>query len=1141
MQFTVRGTVRSGFDALDYDIRDLAILQDGDTVTVFATSGAYGGLTSYSLPGSGQATLVDSAFYNPAWSLGIGDDLVLVDDGWGGAQAVFGMTGASQLGAYSVGLNGTIGAVSHLDGLIPGLGHPDALGVTATGDLLVAGTGSGFSSYTTDGASLAITGVVDDDATALVESVSAFAHVEVAGNSFIVAGSDTEYGITAYQQSAGGLLRTDISGPDQGVGLMVPTDIASAEVDFVDYVVVATAMNANGALSVFHVGQDGTLTATDHVLDTLDTRFGGVQSVTVIEHNGISFVAAGGGDDGVSLFVLLPGGQLQLVATIADSLTTGLANVAAIAGASVGNSLRLLVASQSEGRLTDLAVDLSTLGAQIVAAAAGGTCTGTAGDDILVGLDGADTLNGGLGNDILVDGAGSDTLSGGTGRDTFVLRDDGVADTITDFNPAFDRLDLASWPMFHDPDSLDIAATSYGAVVTWRAETLYVHSAAGGALDIAALRASVVQGIDRPMDLSGVLFPNDQDYDITGTDGDDILRAGAGSQTIAPGLGNDTVFAGDGDDVILDGCGLDCVYLEGGNDTYTDAAASAPDDGDTIYGGAGNDDISTGVGNDTVFGEDGDDVIRTGLGNDIVDGGAGADVAWLDGGDDHYNDIATDGPNESDEVHGGDGNDTIRGGGGNDLLNGDAGNDLLVGDLGNDSLLGGTGRDTLWGGGGDDLLDGGDDDDTLRGQSGRDTIIGGLGSDLLFGGDDDDTLSGGDGDDTLNGETGDDLLLGEAGRDTLRGGLGNDELDGGDDNDLLEGGDGNDTLRGGLGHDRLDGGDDHDTLWGGDGNDTLLGDVGRDTLHGEAGNDTLDGGAWGDFLFGGIGDDLLKGSWGMDELHGGDDNDRLEGGTADDTLFGDAGNDTLLGGDDNDHLDGGTGNDVLNGENGNDTLLGGDGDDRLYGNAGNDTLDGGLGNDVLIGGWGSDRLYGGEGDDKLYATGGIGNLLNGGDGNDFALGTKRAEVLVGEAGNDKLRGLGGNDRAYGGDGFDVLLGDFGNDRLFGGNDNDRLFGGAHRDLLIGGDGNDFLDGGRGNDRMNGGAGEDTFRFSRISGRDVLIGFDPTEDTLRLIGVRRSQVELHDTRFGLTVDWGVGSVNLVGLDADDFKVSWIDFG
>ncbi|MCY7306122.1 MAG: type I secretion C-terminal target domain-containing protein [Rhodoferax sp.] len=60
--------------------------------------------------------------------------------------------------------------------------------------------------------------------------------------------------------------------------------------------------------------------------------------------------------------------------------------------------------------------------------------TGTAGRDVLLGT---------AGDDVITGGEGADTLSGGAGRDVFVyqsMRDAG--DTITDFSPGQDRVDL---------------------------------------------------------------------------------------------------------------------------------------------------------------------------------------------------------------------------------------------------------------------------------------------------------------------------------------------------------------------------------------------------------------------------------------------------------------------------------------------------------------------------------------------------------------------------------------------------------------------------------------------------------------------------------------------------------------------------
>jgi hypothetical protein len=78
---------------------------------------------------------------------------------------------------------------------------------------------------------------------------------------------------------------------------------------------------------------------------------------------------------------------------------------------------------------------------------------GDEGDDRLYGHGGADTLHGDGGNDTLDGGAEDDTLEGGSGkdvlvagagRDTLVFRDGFDHDVVTDFDPAQDRVQVAS-------------------------------------------------------------------------------------------------------------------------------------------------------------------------------------------------------------------------------------------------------------------------------------------------------------------------------------------------------------------------------------------------------------------------------------------------------------------------------------------------------------------------------------------------------------------------------------------------------------------------------------------------------------------------------------------------------------------------
>ncbi|MEQ9641882.1 MAG: S8 family serine peptidase [Alphaproteobacteria bacterium] len=85
---------------------------------------------------------------------------------------------------------------------------------------------------------------------------------------------------------------------------------------------------------------------------------------------------------------------------------------------------------------------------------------GDAGDDHLVGHAGADLLVGGDGDDTLVGGPSDDWLTGGAGADVFVFGDNQAADTVSDFQPGVDRLQLPGV-------GFEIIDGPEGAIVTW--------------------------------------------------------------------------------------------------------------------------------------------------------------------------------------------------------------------------------------------------------------------------------------------------------------------------------------------------------------------------------------------------------------------------------------------------------------------------------------------------------------------------------------------------------------------------------------------------------------------------------------------------------------------------------------------------
>ena len=321
------------------------------------------------------------------------------------------------------------------------------------------------------------------------------------------------------------------------------------------------------------------------------------------------------------------------------------------------------------------------------------------------------------------------------------------------------------------------------------------------------------------------------DGTVEGTSGDDII-----DDNYADDPNGDFV---DNDDAILPGDtgNDDLIYGYEGDDTILSG-----DGDDEVYGGVGNDTILDDSGSDTVFGEDGDDIINTAGGQQSPDtaypGVYAADSDPFDDRDTVYggagNDTITTG-DDNDTIYGGTGNDTIDGGVDDDLIYGEDGNDTIIGSEGDDQILGGDGDDLIYGGLTTDVLDlpddlDGDGDSNDLGEdlvtnNNKDIISGGAGNDTIYGGDDDDLISGGAGNDFVDGVIDDDVIHGNAGDDTLQGGQGDDLIFGGDDDDIIIGGTGEDIMQGGFGNDTFYGGNGGDIVVGGEDADGLDVDV----------------------------------------------------------------------------------------------------------------------------------------------------------------------------------------------------------------------------------------------------------------------------------------------------------------------------
>lgn len=716
VQMVINGQFDTGDAVLDTGITDLMVtVQNGQTV-LYTTSGQNGGLSSFSLHSDGSVSILDTALYNQAWSKAVLSEMSLIEVNGVMCIAVAG-SGVDQLYLYDVNTDGTFGAAQQMSGISTALSKLMEVSQVDPQTVYMADALSGtINAYTinTNGTLSQQMQVADTNTTYAAE-VMAIKSTKVMQSDYVISASQSEKGVSVYRIDGDKLTNTGNAGVNEGLGIMTPTDMQVVQINGRSFILLASAPNdgqgQSGAITVMELAQDGSLVSTDHLIDTARTHFGNVQSMEVVEADGRTYVMAGGGDDGVTLFVLLPNGRLQMMGTVSGD--QGLENITSMAANFADGTLHLYVASEVQSGVTEITVDVSNHGEVIQGAHSGGTITGTALDDILIGGAGDDEIFGGAGDDLIEDGLGVDTLHGGDGADTFILRSDFTHDEIHDFQAGLDRLDLSAWPMLYDAAQIDYTATAQGAILNWRGETLELFSRDGQTLSFTQVHAAILNTAHRVPDFSNY-GSNDGSDQVGGTSIDDALTTGAGNDTVDGFAGNDYIDAGAGNDVVRGDMGRDTINLGDGNDL-----AYGGNQEDLIDGGRGNDTIWGGNQADTIYGGDGSDSIRGQQGEDLIYGGNDRD--WILG------------DNSNDTLYGEHGNDVVRGGNGDDLIYGGDGHDRLFGANHEDTIYGGTGHDLIRAGFQADYVDGGAGNDFIVGGGGFDTIIGGEGDDTMQG------------------------------------------------------------------------------------------------------------------------------------------------------------------------------------------------------------------------------------------------------------------------------------------------------------------------------------------------------------------------------------------------------------------------
>ncbi|PMX02372.1 type I secretion target [Pseudomonas sp. FW215-R2] len=155
------------------------------------------------------------------------------------------------------------------------------------------------------------------------------------------------------------------------------------------------------------------------------------------------------------------------------------------------------------------------------------TLTGDNNNNVINGGLGNDILNGGGGDDLLIGGMGNNTLTGGPGADTFQwLKGNSGHDTVTDFTPGTDKLDLSQ--LLQGENGTSASLDDY----------LHFTVTGSGASVVTSIDVSAMAGAtpNQTIDLAGVNLASH--YGVTPGAGG-LIASGHDTATIINGMLND--------------------------------------------------------------------------------------------------------------------------------------------------------------------------------------------------------------------------------------------------------------------------------------------------------------------------------------------------------------------------------------------------------------------------------------------------------------------------------------------------------------------------------------------------------------------------------------------------------------------------
>jgi Ca2+-binding RTX toxin-like protein len=488
IDFNIAGTVVDDLTTELRGLSDIAIVQVSGRWLLVVASEADSAITTFDLGSDGAPVLVDSQSFTAnsgtrtIWRLNFaqsgGDYLVLPATRYE-EQTVF----------YKLRSTGTLSTPTAGGIAGEGLGTNETVEMGASTYVFAQNYGGQVLTVYRLNADQALVEVqvLTDTNNTFLGDISALEHVSVGSSDYLLVASAFDAGVSSYRIGNDGRLSlVDTVEPQNGSGFAKAQALVAMETGGRDFVVMAAA--GTSSLTVYQVDAAGKFTETDHIIDSLDTRFQGASVLEAFTFEGRQFLVAAGSDDGITVLELWDDGSLHVEASLADTYDITLANVSGLTVEIINGMPVLFVSSATDHGFTRIELSIGSSYREISGNFGDNTLVGGAGNDKIFAGAGNDLVDGGQGDDWLEDGSGEDRLTGGAGADVFSFVQDGQTDVIMDFDLSEDTIDFSGFSNIDSFADLRVVAGCGGVLIYAGGEFLKLEVAPGtfGALDLTA-------------------------------------------------------------------------------------------------------------------------------------------------------------------------------------------------------------------------------------------------------------------------------------------------------------------------------------------------------------------------------------------------------------------------------------------------------------------------------------------------------------------------------------------------------------------------------------------------------------------------------------------------------------------------------